>query len=200
MSPVTSSSPSVLPMAVTNILSAYLSEKNQELLIGIIISFVVWNVINLVVMNLSIPDKHLKWEDRIDLRNRIVSIIHGSTSMIMSGYNTYFVHSQCGEHNTSFEEFLLIFSNGYFAYDLVAMAYLGILDKSMFIHHNICVIGLSSGLFTGFGADILIGALFLTEISNPAMHIRVIMRLLDKRYTKCYEYAELTYMRKSLNL
>ena len=78
------------------------------------------------------------------------------------------------------------------------MAYLGILDRSMTIHHLICMGGLSGGLVTGYSADILIGAIFLTEISNPAMHIRVILRLLGLRYTKAYETSEITYMGKYL--
>ena len=153
-------------------------------------------MINLVVMSLNLPDKHLNREDKLDMRNRIVSFIHGFTIMFLSGYNTYFVHSQCGEVNTKFEEFLMNFSLGYFAYDLLAMAYLGILDSSMFIHHNLCMIGLIFGLFTGASADNLVSALFITEISNPAMHVRVVLRHLGLRYTKAYETSELTYMRK----
>ncbi len=114
--------------------------------------------------------------------------------MFLSGYNTYFAHSACGEKNTNFETFLLQFSDGYFLYDLLAMAYLGILDKSMLIHHSICIGGLTGGLITKTSADILVSALFLTEISNPAMHFRVILRLLGLRYTKAYEVAEYTYM------
>jgi hypothetical protein len=145
-------------------------------------------------MNLKLNDKHLPREDWLDLRNRIVSIIHGTAIMFLSGYNTYFAHSACGEKNTNFETFLLQFSDGYFLYDLLAMAYLGILDKSMLIHHSICIGGLTGGLITKTSADILVSALFLTEISNPAMHFRVILRLLGLRYTKAYEVAEYTYM------
>ena len=79
------------------------------------------------------------------------------------------------------------------------MAYLGILDRSMTIHHLICMGGLTGGLLTGFSADILVGTIFLTEISNPAMHVRVILRLLGLRYTQAYETSEITYMGKLLS-
>jgi hypothetical protein len=148
-------------------------------------------------MNLKLKDEHLPRLDWLDLRNRIVSFVHGTAVLFLSGYNTLFNHSQCGEKNSQFEMFILQFSNGYFAYDLLAMAYLGILDRSMTIHHLICIGGLSGGLFTGYSADILIGTLFLTEISNPAMHVRVILRLIGLRYTKAYETAEITYMGKN---
>jgi len=132
--------------------------------------------------------------DMLDMRNRITSCVHGIFALFLSGYNTYFVHSQCGEKNTDFEAFVLNLSNGYFAYDLLAMAYLGILDKSMIIHHGICITGLSFGLYTQTSADILIGALFLTEISNPPMHIRMVLRHFGLRYTKAYESCELSYI------
>ena len=165
-------------------------------MINFLISFTIWNVLNIIVMNIKLKDSHLPRLDWLDLRNRIVSFVHGTTVLFLSGYNTYFAHSQCGERNSEFETFILQFSNGYFAYDLLAMAYLGILDRSMTIHHLICMGGLSGGLITGYSADILIGAIFLTEISNPAMHIRVILRLLGLRYTKAYETSEITYMGK----
>lgn len=175
-------------------LGDHLSLEHCELLQGFLISFTIWNLLNLVAMNIKLPDKDMPREDMLDLRNRIISIIHGTGSMVLAGYNTYFVHSQCGEPNSNFENFLMNFSLGYFAYDLAAMAYLGILDKSMFIHHNICITALIFGLFTGYSADILVSTVFLTEISNPPMHVRVVLRHLGLRYTKAYEIAELSYM------
>ena len=35
--------------------------------------------------------------------------------------------------------------------------------------------------------------LFVSEVSNPAMHIRIMLRNLGKRYTRAYEVAEYTY-------
>lgn len=184
------------PHALASILGAYFDDHALGLIEVSLISFVGWNILNLIIMNLNLPDKHLPRDEMLDMRNRIVSLFHGLTIMLLAGYNTYFVHSQCGEHNTSFEETLMGISNGYFLYDLIAMAYLGICDRSMFIHHLICIIGLSSGLWTGHAADILVGALFLTEISNPCMHVRVVLKHLGLRYTKAYETAELSYICK----
>lgn len=188
------------PHALVSILGAYMSDHTIGLIEVSLISFVGWNILNLIIMNLNLPDKHLPREEMLDMRNRIVSFFHGFAIMLLAGYNTYFVHSQCGEKNTAFEETLMGISNGYFAYDLVAMAYLGICDRAMFIHHMICITGLSSGLFTGHAADILVGALFLTEISNPCMHVRVVLKHLGLRYTKAYETLELSYIRKYFSI
>ena len=148
-------------------------------------------------MNLKLKDGHLKRNDMLDFRNRIVSITHGFFVLLLSTYNTLFVHSGCGEGNTRLEVLIMNFSNGYFAYDFVAMAYLGILDKSMFIHHLICMGGLTAGLWTGFSADVLVSSLSFTEISNPSMHTMKMLRLLGYRYTKAFEVSEWSYMSKS---
>jgi hypothetical protein len=117
-------------------------------------------------------------------------------ALLLAGYNTYFLPSTCGEKSTSFEELIMSISVGYFTYDLFAMIYLNICDRSMLIHHFLCISGLGSGLFTGYAAEILVGGLFLTEVSNPAMHSRVILKHLGKRYTKAYESSEITYIGK----
>jgi hypothetical protein len=163
-------------------------------LIEFFISFVLWNILNIIVMNLNLKDGYLKRNDMLDFRNRIVSIIHGFFVLLLSTYNTLFVHSGCGEGNTRLEVLIMNFSNGYFAYDFVAMAYLGILDKSMFIHHLICMGGLTGGLWTGFSADVLVSSLSFTEISNPSMHTMKMLRLLGYRYTKAFEVSEWSYM------
>ena len=69
---------------------------NQDIVIGFTASFVFWNILNLIVMNLNIPDKHLKREDHLDLRNRIVSCLHGIMSLVLSGYHYYFLLGECG--------------------------------------------------------------------------------------------------------
>jgi hypothetical protein len=91
---------------------------------------------------------------------------------------------------TEFERFILVFSSGYFTYDLVAMWYYGLLDSSM------CMLGLLCGLEVGHSVNYLIDALFVTEISNPTMHARLVLKHLGKRYTKAYEVSELSYICK----
>lgn len=181
---------------MSELLSTYLSEDHFVNAKYFTLSFLIWNTMNLIVMNLNLPDKHMKREDMLDMRNRLTSLVHGTTSLFMAGYSTYFIRSQCGEHNNKFEEFLLIFSAGYFAYDLLVMAYFRILDMTMTIHHSICITGMTIALITGNSGDVLIACLMHTEISNPAMHIRMVLKHLGKRYTKAYETSEVTYMSK----
>lgn len=178
-------------------LNQHLSEDVIVDLKLLLTSFVLWNVVNLVVMNMKLPDSHLPRNDMLDLRNRIVSCLHGLISVVLAAYNTYFLHSECGQKNTRFEEYIMIFSSGYFFYDFMAMAYFGLLDISMSIHHFICMFGMAYCVISDIAANTLIAALFVSEISNPAMHIRMVLKYLNLRYTKAYESAELMYIGKS---
>ena len=157
-------------------------------------SFIVWNVINLIVFKLDLPDKHLKRDDYLDMRNRIVSFFHGTITMFLAGYHVYFLHSECGQRNTRYESFIISNSCGYFLYDLLAMAYLGLLDRGMLLHHSMCIAGMMICLIEGYSANFIVAALFVAEISNPAMHFRMVMKHINKRYTKAYEAAEITYI------
>jgi hypothetical protein len=74
-------------------LNQHLSEHHTELLIGFLISFTFWNILNIIFMNLRLKDGHLSRNDWLDLRNRLTSIVHGALAILPSFYNTYFVHS-----------------------------------------------------------------------------------------------------------
>lgn len=132
---------------LSTIVSSYVCDKDIQ--VGLACSFVFWNLLNIIVMNLRLPDSHLKRADYLDMRNRITSFMHGAVTMILSGYHMYFVHSECGQTNSQFEKFILINSTGYFLYDLLVMAYFRILDLDMTIHHFMCIFGMYSTLLAG---------------------------------------------------
>ena len=74
------------------------------------------------------------------------------------------------------------------------MAYFGLLDKGMFVHHFMCVIGMSTCLYENISANYLVAGLFISEISNPIMHVRMVLKHLGLRYTKSYEVSEFSYI------
>jgi hypothetical protein len=150
-------------------------------------------------MNLNLPDKHLKREEYLDLRNRIVSFVHGTMGLLLSGYHYYFLHTECGWKNTELEKFIITNSFGYFAYDFVVMCYFGLMDTGMFIHHFICIFGMMVCLAQNISANYLVAGLFVSEVSNPVMHARMVIKHLGMRYTKSYEVAEFSYISNLFN-
>jgi hypothetical protein len=71
---------------------------------------------------------------------------------------------------------------------------IGLLDWAMTIHHAACVFGMAMNIASGTSANLMLGGLFIAEVSNPAMHVSRILRLLGMRYTLTHEISELAFM------
>ena len=84
-------------------------------------------------------------------------------------------------------------SGGYFTYDFLSMAWFGLLEIDMCLHHTFCVLGIMEVLYMDSGAGFLVWGLFVAEVSNPPMHVRILLRNIGLRYTGAYEMAEYCY-------
>lgn len=84
-------------------------------------------------------------------------------------------------------------SGGYFTYDVVGMKVFGLLKWDMFIHHTLCIVGIVVVLLEGHDTCHVVAGLFVAEVSNPAMHVRTMLRNLGLRYTWVHDTAEILY-------
>lgn len=113
----------------------------------IALSCILWTTAYLIVLVSPLPFKpahmQLKEKDDLDVRNRIVSFAHGLILLIFSSYTYYRMPGSCGDANTQYDKNLIYCAVGYFFYDFFAMAYYGLLDRTMTIHHWVCIIGMS---------------------------------------------------------
>ena len=128
-----------------------------------------------------------------DFRNRCVSFIHGLVALALSTYQVLFIPRVCGEPTSPFVYWTLVNSGGYFLYDILGMWAFGLLEKDMLLHHCMCAGGIVGMLLSGTDASCVVVGLFLAEVSNPPMHMRMMLRNLGYRYTMAYEYAEYCY-------
>jgi len=103
------------------------------------------------------------------------------------------MHASCGDSNLQFEVNVMNMSIGYFLYDFAAMGYYGLLDATMIFHHVMCVFGMLFPLQNGLGANYCIRGMCVTEVSNPFMHARCILRHYGLRYTYAYEIMETSF-------
>ena len=157
-------------------------------------STLIWISIQTVLF--QVPDLSKYNLDRnkyLDFRNRLVSFIHGILCLLLSSYVAYLKFSSCGDATTQLEYFILTMSGGYFSYDFISMAFFGLLDLDMAIHHLMCIGGIVMILIENKGASFVVNGLFVAEVSNPAMHCRVMLRYMGLRYSRAYEVAEYTY-------
>lgn len=156
---------------------------------------VMWFVIYYAVTLIPLNDKHLNKIDYLDLRNRITSLLHGVFSLCCCGF--YYLHmtgEQCGADNKLIERRMVMVSGAYFLYDFLIMAFYGLLDVEMTIHHLACTGGITWSIYANTTANYIVMGLLIAEISNPAMHSRIIIRHLGMRYTRLYEVLEIFYL------
>jgi hypothetical protein len=136
---------------------------------------------------------NLPKKTELDFRNRCVSFLHGSLALFLTAYQVFFLPRICGDQTTQIVYLTLANSGGYFLYDIVCMKIFGLLDLDMLVHHLLCAGGIVGVLCAGSDAAYVVGGLFLAEVSNPPMHVRMMLRNVGKRYTLAYEYAEYCY-------
>ena len=130
----------------------------------------------------------------LDVQNRMVSIIHGLICCGLSFIDITFVNNPYGSPNTTLQNLTLWMSLGYFLYDSLAMIYYGLMDRAMGFHHFIVWFGFYLSLwFNASGPEILAG-IFISEVSNPVMHFRLVIRSFGLRHTKIYEGCEVAYI------
>ena len=122
------------------------------------------------------------------------AIFHGLTLFLVSGNLYYRFPGGCGDPNSDYAKRLIYFSVGYFQYDFWAMVYYGLIDSAMTMHHWACIIGMSLPLTYGMSANYIVMGMFVAEGSNAPMHIRSILRTFGFRFTKLYEFMDISFM------
>lgn len=133
--------------------------------------------------------------EEMDLRNRVVSFFHAICCIGYSTYHyIYFNPPECGALNTVFQRRCMVFSMSYFIYDTLAMCYDGLMDSAMAIHHPLCIFGMYLPLFENTQGNFAMLAVYFTEISNPSMTMRHLLRLSGRRYTIAYEVCEISFL------
>lgn len=136
---------------------------------------VCWYTFYMLIKKIPIDSfchKELTRNQDVDLRNRMVSVVHGILAIIICGSHFFEGGAQCGEVNTDLQRKAMIMCMSYFTYDTISMAVEGLLDVAMSIHHPLCIFGMIIPLYENRSANYLMLALFMAELSNPAMHLR----------------------------
>lgn len=64
----------------------------------------------------------------------------------------------------------------------------------MTYHHWVCIIGMGLPLAYEISGNYVVMGMFISEASNPFMHVRVILRHYGLRYTKSYELMEILFL------
>ena len=130
-----------------------------------------------------------------DTKNRYVSIIHAVLIFSLSITDLlYYQKDECGQTNTTFQNYILLTTFSYFLYDMIACFLLNISDIEMVLHHLSCIIGSYLSVSYNSTASEIIRALVVTEISCPVMHLRMILKNYDLKHTYSHLVLDYIYM------
>ena len=123
-----------------------------------------------------------------------MSIIHGVFLLVATYYYVFHVDYEYNNANTHYESWVTSISLSYFIHDMVMMIILGLLDGAMTIHHGVCIFGYAYMIYVGYGGPVEVTGMWFAELSNPAMHGRIITKHLGLRYTNLYDAMEYIYI------
>jgi len=155
---------------------------------------VLWTLLQVIFFYWPNLDAYkMKRVPYLDMRNRQVSFVHGILCMFLATHYLLTVENSCGSSINNYEYSILVMSCGYFSYDFLSMAWFGLLDFDMTLHHLLCFTGMVYTLLDGSGANYIVAGLFVAEVSNPAMHMRIMLKHVGLRYSRAYEVAEFFY-------
>jgi len=167
------------------------SRENKAFLV--VVACVVWTTI-CVLFDSSFKFKMLTTKADHDVKNRLVSIIHGFIVMLLAGYSLFYDQPSYTTKNSDVQHFVLLISMGYFIYDIIACFYYRICDRALVIHHSLALFGYFVAVWYGTSTLAMCG-IFYGEVSNSFMHMRAMLRIAGKRHTALYEVMELIYMK-----
>jgi hypothetical protein len=114
-----------------------------------------------MIVEKKVKFKRISKRNADDIKNRLVSIVHGIVSFWASFYilasTIFFEHianlPPIGEANFPEHHYLIILSMSYFLYDLLACVYYDLEDMPLFLHHGLVFAGYFSSIYTGYGGS-----------------------------------------------
>lgn len=160
----------------------------------IIISHLAWWALYLFI-HFFINIKHKSPKETYDSKTRIVSIIHATYASLL-GFADFFLYqtSICGQYNNELQNFIITTSMSYFIYDTIICLILNVSDVEMVFHHTFVTIAYYCGICFNHSAAEMLRGLLVADVSNPIMHLRLIIRNYGLKHTKLYLYCDLIYM------
>ena len=166
--------------------------EQQPIAVVLLLTTIGWHLFGALFLLTPIPDYCKEYKD--DIQNRLPAVFHSTIVCVLSAIRYFNYEQDFAGHNLFLDNFILCYTLGYFVYDFTFMYFLGLLGKAMILHHVVAVICLGNVIFSGHGGNATIISIIFAEISNPAMHLRVILRDFGLRYTKIYEVLEFSFL------
>jgi len=165
----------------------------MEQLFPVGISFCFYTACCSVLHTLVTPPKNISYKDQKDYLGQHVSFVHSLIACVMAVCFYYIDGGVQYSKTTEYRHIVLLgHSLGYFIYDTIYAEVFRVHDLAMRFHH-VCILG--GGFIMQFSSNGPLGPVctIITELSNPCMQLRFILRALNKEKTRMFSVFELIF-------
>ncbi|XP_062099392.1 uncharacterized protein LOC133805275 [Humulus lupulus] len=128
--------------------------------------------------------------------NRLVSTIHATVAVTLASLSVQdWKCPLCPVASTSSPTQMraLAISLSYLIYDLICCLFDQKISIDNSVHHLVSIVGIGAGLSYARCGSEMVGALWLTEISSPFLHLREVLKELGYRNTDLNLVADISF-------
>ncbi|MCO5554727.1 hypothetical protein L7F22_008261 [Adiantum nelumboides] len=143
------------------------------------LGFFAWTAAFLVVRLLLPKRSH-------DFCNRVVSLLHVAVSLVLASLSVQDWHHifwPLGNSPSPMQMLTMTVSLAYFVYDFFCCLFDTAIDYSNVIHHTVSISSLAYSVFNNKCGTEIVMCLWLSELSNPFMHARELLKELGLKDT-----------------
>lgn len=159
------------------------------------ISLIFYSCLNVACSLLIKAPEYLSYKDSRDYIGQHISFVHSSIACFLSF--VVYINDRGIDYESDFSyKYILVLGHslGYFTYDMIYAEIFGVHDFAMRFHH-ICV--MFGGYFLYYqdkGGSIGTLCVALTELSNPCMQMRLLLKNKKKDDSIQYKIAEKVFI------
>lgn len=158
------------------------------------ISLIFYSCLNVAcTLKIKSPE-HLSATEARDHIGQHISFVHSSLSCFLS--LVVYIQDAGIDYESDFSYkyiFVMGHSMGYFTYDLIYAEIFGVHDLAMRFHHACVMVGGYALFFQDKGGSIGILCIALTELSNPCMQVRFILKARKEDNSRLCKISEVLF-------
>lgn len=132
-----------------------------------------------------------------EYNSRLIALVHGSVAAII-GLNQCFLNENPFEHpewlTSGIQQWLMVFSLGYFVFDLIWCLYYQTETKLMIVHHIYSIFAIRSILCKGRSGAEATCSLGMMEVTNPILQTRWFLRSEGFHKTFLFYFVEVVFL------
>ena len=162
--------------------------------ITVTLSLIFYSILIIIYTSVIKRPQDMESKEYRDYIGQHISLTHSVIACILS-LIVYIQDNGIDYESTFNYRYLVVFghSMGYFAYDMIYAEIFGVHDLAMRFHHVCVLIGGTMFYTADNGGSVGILCIALTELSNPCMQVRLILKARKQEENLLYKISEIIF-------